>query len=100
RREPSTTFFPYTTLFRSRGSIHDRAAQRVLRVAFERRRKRQHGVLVPIERHDAGDARRAGGQRAGLVERDGIDLRDPLQRRATLDRKSTRLNSSHEKTSY
>src|SRR5690606_40892716 len=84
RRPPSSTLFPYTTLFRSRplhahadaGPEHHHALHRPHRRAHE---------------HDGAGARRAdaGGHHQGQRHRFG--------RR---DRKSTRLNSSHVKISY
>src|SRR5436189_1527360 len=69
-RSPRSTFFPYTTLFRSPDGIGFRAAALVepLAVAL-------HGVrMAPV----------AAGTGCG----------------STRDRKSTRLNSSHRSTSY
>src|SRR5205085_11569182 len=91
-RPPSSTLFPYTTLFRSRG-------QRV--EGDEERRKqdaepeRQALVTVLIAR--PGHAPRLelgfGGPRIQTVRvvREGAE---------SLDRKSTRLNSSHSQISY
>src|SRR5207245_10715776 len=85
---PTSTLFPYTTLFRSLGR-----ARRILVV-------------------DAGerDARHAPQQpRVVEPERSGADDADPHRRRAhtstprcdpSIDRKSTRLNSSHGSISY
>src|SRR5205085_11616367 len=83
RRPPSSTLFPYTTLFRSE----------LVRRQDERRC--QPGV-VPL-----GDARRAraqivGGQRVDDSQR----VRRLLGVRVMQDRKSTRLNSSHSQISY
>src|SRR5690606_41558418 len=77
RRAPSSTPFPYTTLFRT----HLRRGR--LGGAFRQPRVRWHG--------HAEDARR------GLR---GNALRGQFQLRPLLDRKSTRLNSSHVKSSY
>src|SRR5438105_11106728 len=63
RHPPSSTLFPYTTLFRSRGL-----------------RGRGLGARCEVHGHPVGDAAH------GL--------------HALPDRKSTRLNSSHEWTSY
>src|SRR5437588_9028799 len=77
RRPPSSTLFPYTTLFRSRGAGHD-----------------DHGV-------HAAARQRPDAQRAGPCRRPGdhgARLRvGTITRR---DRKSTRLNSSHTVISY
>src|SRR3712207_7279671 len=81
RGPPSSTLFPYTTLFRSfRGE-----APALLR--------NEHGV---------GDGGRAVSEDRGLQDADvpaGVLLpRRPVKPR--LDRKSTRLNSSHANISY
>src|SRR5438876_5398304 len=81
RRPPSSTLFPYTTLFRSVG----------------------RGVLVPGRQPDGTpDALR------GLVKSNAgaaVTWRlyagpSPVPPRECLDRKSTRLNSSHPSISY
>src|SRR5690606_39747889 len=73
---PSSTLFPYTTLFRSQ----DGPAPRLNFVSIR--------VRDPAEVDDAG---------RGRVERlDALDVRLELPQ----DRKSTRLNSSHVKISY
>src|SRR5436309_11327094 len=63
RRPPSSTLFPYTTLFRSRVDV------------------RGHALTLGLEGHHVA----SGG---GVAELHGQD------------RKSTRLNSSHVKSSY
>src|SRR5690349_21919062 len=80
RRPPTSTLFPYTTLFRSRDHRQDRAPPRAGEVA-ERR-----GERAAVEAGGRGRGRpggRGGGRR--------LHLRD---------RKSTRLNSSHVESSY
>src|SRR3712207_8099991 len=70
RRPPRSTLFPYTTLFRSRGSIHPSSASR---------------RTTENCREGCGRLRLrgpSGGSRGGR------------------DRKSTRLNSSHANISY
>src|SRR5689334_24210485 len=80
RRPPSSTLFPYTTLFRSRG---DEGARRDLA-------RRAARVDVRDRRDDLGvRARRAEPHRRA----DGT-------RERVRDRKSTRLNSSHSSISY
>src|SRR5436309_5009636 len=83
RRPPSTTLFPYTTLFRS-----DRDPLRV-----DREVTRQE-----VER----EPERSSGSR-GLID----DQHEPIETEEfskplplAADRKSTRLNSSHVKISY
>src|SRR2546427_9951288 len=73
RRPPRSTLFPYTTLFRSRGPVHQGARRRRLD-GRGRRRARRQGPDGPPRR----------GRR--------------FRRRR--DRKSTRLNSSHSQISY
>src|SRR5438034_3518248 len=76
RRPPSSTLFPYTTLFRSARAPHERSTQREFLA-----RARPH-ARVP----HPGLHRRA--------------LRGRRLRRDLRDRKSTRLNSSHTVISY
>src|SRR2546430_6011605 len=78
RRPPRSTLFPYTTLFRSPGSVRVHHVDLGVAVAMARERD-----LRPIGR----PARLLIG--AGRV-------RQPRLR----DRKSTRLNSSHSQISY
>src|SRR5947208_7501930 len=85
---PTSTLFPYTTLFRSDGfaqSVGGNAAER---------------ILPPVLQHEL--------DRVGQVL-DALLLRPPLAvgtgnlgavRDEPLDRKSTRLNSSHQIISY
>src|SRR5688500_19075677 len=84
RRPPSSSLFPYTTLFRSEA---------------------RHRVAVDVERR-CGDAnpRRTFGLRASLIGqragRFGTARGDDHHAGNVLDRKSTRLNSSHLVISY
>src|SRR5690606_42036193 len=79
RRPPTSTLFPYTTLFRSDGTDHFGFGQR--------------------------SSRCCRGRCVGAV-RDGVQLAATtggflgVGRTAGADRKSTRLNSSHVKISY
>src|SRR5207245_4839682 len=79
RRPPSSTLFPYTTLFRSQDG-------------FPQSRGRPAPDTARQDLHQAGAAAR------GLPVRPRRGLA-PLHRRAR-DRKSTRLNSSHGSISY
>src|SRR5690606_40892113 len=79
RRPPTSTLFPYTTLFRS--AFHGSAEVSTADPALEEQGNDHHGY-----RHDHG----IGG--------DIRHCRDSRSNR--LDRKSTRLNSSHVKISY
>src|SRR5436309_7505224 len=83
-RPPTSTLFPYTTLFRSVGAGNERC-----------------GATQPIACRDQFPARARYG-RVGFTARQ-VELRVrtiPLCDRAQRDRKSTRLNSSHVKISY
>src|SRR5688572_31353602 len=86
RLPPSSTLFPYTTLFRSRQGGED---QLELAAADEHERGVGRGgpaVAVDPRRDDSGDD----------VQGQGYHDRD----RDGRDRKSTRLNSSHSQISY
>src|SRR5688572_31320072 len=78
RRQPGSTLFPYTTLFRS-------GRRRQIELEHDRTVRLLGQVL-----------RRAVELRAHVVERD-VEIRAP---RELQDRKSTRLNSSHSQISY
>src|SRR5690242_21315556 len=91
RRPPSSTLFPYTTLFRSR---IDRGFgdQRVGRAGAPGRKSADGGGR-------GGPGGGFGGGGLGIVE--GLGRSGPVDRlRAAQDRKSTRLNSSHMSISY
>src|SRR5258708_13119109 len=81
RRPPRSTLFPYTTLFRSHRQL---------------RRQREAVSLVaetpPEQRRIDGNDERAIARRRRA--------RHHLARQPGIDRKSTRLNSSHQITSY
>src|SRR5690554_7067679 len=77
RRPPSSTLFPYTTLFRSQVLLY---RQRVVGAAFDR------GVVGDDHAFDPGHPADACDQAGG--------------RHLLVDRKSTRLNSSHVRISY
>src|SRR5438105_8654538 len=80
RLPPSSTLFPYTTLFRSR---EDRRLAHAL-VVPRRLRVPLLGELDPVDRR--------------VLRRHELQLRVVLH--GERDRKSTRLNSSHEWVSY
>src|SRR5690606_41914571 len=93
RRPPSSTLFPYTTLFRSR--VSQSCGRRCTRKCSSRRRTRV--VLAPEARHEKARQTRCRASRCHRRRRrarrtDGGTL--------ARDRKSTRLNSSHVKISY
>src|SRR5436305_5235821 len=76
RQPPTSTLFPYTTLFRSR---------------------------VDTARKHAHDARQSQTQRTGWRRRQNhhvLHVRVSLRHQSAPDRKSTRLNSSHVRISY
>src|SRR2546427_5280869 len=73
RRPPRSTLFPYTTLFRSYGSLSGYPREVMLKLAEER-----------------------GGHPEDPRKDDALDFEGPLDG----DRKSTRLNSSHSQISY
>src|SRR3712207_7008708 len=85
RRPPRSTLFPYTTLFRSRGSGPPRADE-------------QDGVVAA-----GGPPREVGEDVLEPVGLRGVLAVVADQARVALerqDRKSTRLNSSHANISY
>src|SRR5690349_23471209 len=83
-----TTFFPYTTLFRSQPAMPAGEGG----VPAER-------DLVAVRGHDA--ARQLGGAPSSAASRSSCGRKwSSRRRRSTSDRKSTRLNSSHVEISY
>src|SRR5438552_14525318 len=75
RRPPSSTLFPYTTLFRSDAPVLDR-------------KRLHHRAALVLRRNPS-------------VEKDQVGIfRTHGRRRSRRDRKSTRLNSSHQIISY
>src|SRR5437870_9513935 len=82
RRPPSSTLFPYTTLFRSRTAKHPRC---------------QHRSQGPCVR-SASTGACSWSKRCIDSPRRGTSRCPPLD--WTRDRKSTRLNSSHVAISY
>src|SRR5947209_17115938 len=85
-RPLSSTLFPYTTLFRSRG-----AAQRIGESPDDR------GAVAHRVQRDPRDARPRRRPRRGAAAPRRTRLAD---RGGDGDRKSTRLNSSHANISY
>src|SRR5688572_32453286 len=89
RRPPTSTLFPYTTLFRSRDlAVGDRGA--------ERRPHRELGLAVA---HVAADQPVHRLRRMHVVGDVAGDL-ELVVGLLVRDRKSTRLNSSHSQISY
>src|SRR5690606_40570883 len=97
---PTSTLFPYTTLFRSgrlpaqartQRKARTRAAPCRTHLAEPARQSRRIGAHRAQARTDLRTPRRAAALDSGQ--------RDLLLPRGSEDRKSTRLNSSHVKTS-
>src|SRR5689334_24491479 len=90
RRPPSSTLFPYTTLFRSLQQAADRlvehfGGERVAHVV---------ALDVGLRRVDMG------GRDLRLLDPQAIDIVLEAEPGWEEDRKSTRLNSSHSSISY
>src|SRR3712207_7188794 len=85
RRPPRSTLFPYTTLFRSRRTLHTGAE-----LLTDRQRQRLD-ALFGVDEHVQVEVT------WGIYQRMITAYRDPDR---TRDRKSTRLNSSHANISY
>src|SRR5690606_41996935 len=90
RRPPTSTLFPYTTLFRSR-----RARARCCGIGHERVARLRMAGHEPALVEDEPVVGRAClvGAMGGVHDGDPGEI-------VSLDRKSTRLNSSHVKISY
>src|SRR5206468_11853543 len=92
-RPPTSTLFPYTTLFRS-----DSAGDPVLLPqGIDERRPGDAGAPGPQPR--VPGVVRSHERAARLPHRELLPGRG-VPRRGTPDRKSTRLNSSHDQISY
>src|SRR2546430_6421818 len=92
RRPPTSTLFPYTTLFRSRAQAWQRLRDHITReLAWFRGNEFSQGGHCLLASFD-GPARavRCACAIAHHASRLGIEI----------DRKSTRLNSSHSQISY
>src|SRR5690348_17993727 len=89
RRPPSSTLFPYTTLFRSR------------RTGFRLRSESRRYFSQQHVTRSHGDGRQLR-IRGNTNRHDRCPTRDPNAERHYVeqDRKSTRLNSSHPSISY
>src|SRR5947209_15454940 len=90
RRPPSSTLFPYTTLFRSQFAAGQQLA---------------HVAPTTARRPDAGEIDRAVADIVISVAAEILGRKFPVARdqpllHAAEDRKSTRLNSSHANISY
>src|SRR3712207_8176504 len=89
RCPPSSTLFPYTTLFRSGAAVAHRALQQAL--ALGDLRTVPPGAILVGEPHQP-----AVGRRPLVAPR----VVEQHQGHEAQDRKSTRLNSSHANISY
>src|SRR5438309_6369316 len=83
-RPPSSTLFPYTTLFRSHVGQDDVG---------------EHHVRIALDRQAQG-LRGGGGDAHALEVGLHADRHPQRFRHRAIDRKSTRLNSSHSSISY
>src|SRR3712207_8441833 len=93
RRPPRSTLFPYTTLFRSRPTLHGLEMHLALIHKRVHEEKPSAVVLHPVSNLlTAGSAIDAHSMLIRLV--------DFLKVEQITDRKSTRLNSSHANISY
>src|SRR5690242_21302527 len=92
RRPPSSTLFPYTTLFRS--DVWNLASRRRLDISKSKREDCQCCVKRQFE-FLAG----SGGDSAHLCGQNAVQV-SPARAATVEDRKSTRLNSSHMSISY
>src|SRR5690606_41447216 len=91
---PTSTPFPYTTLFRSAATVILRENPTELHENVPQRAARQ-GARLTFTKHFL-DLR--SGPKLG--PREGRDVLDTVLAEPAQDRKSTRLNSSHVKISY
>src|SRR5258708_18240757 len=82
RRPPRSTLFPYTTLFRSKGTV----APEIIEHLEEETRGVHVSSMLPV--------------RFSYANEDGKDVFDDHIVVWISDRKSTRLNSSHQIISY
>src|SRR3712207_8790708 len=97
RRQPRSTLFPYTTLFRSRAGVVGDPRRLLLA------RVRDAQAAAEVDRREIAERRHRGDGEAERLEREQLraDVRmQPGQLEVPRDRKSTRLNSSHANLSY
>src|SRR3712207_9180535 len=98
RRPPSSTLFPYTTLFRSLAFAPSRAGPRERRDGARARAHPRHRARPVRGRADGHEVRDVPEHE--LMARPAR-LKDRIAGgRESVDRKSTRLNSSHANISY
>src|SRR5689334_23872657 len=87
RPPPTSTLFPYTTLFRSKPAEAEEKTMRIIKTLTL-------AALFAASTTTAAMAQDALGDWIGKVQTPAAELT------ITLDRKSTRLNSSHSSISY
>src|SRR3712207_7535408 len=91
RRPPRSTLFPYTTLFRSEGTVEDVGEHPV----------REDALVDLAHLPRTGDDAEAVDDRLEPVDVGVLgDQQLGRELRRAVDRKSTRLNSSHANISY
>src|SRR5205085_12198827 len=94
-RPPTSTLFPYTTLFRSA------LAMFAATFGVEPDQARRHLEPTPREAFDEGAAwARANAATVRMLRTSPQAIEEGAYRLKPADRKSTRLNSSHSQISY
>src|SRR5688572_31290347 len=93
RRPPRSTLFPYTTLFRSAASHHERPDGRGYLRGL-------HGDHLSLPARILATADFCDALTADRPYRNGLSAQQTLAIAKKEDRKSTRLNSSHSQISY
>src|SRR2546430_6360455 len=96
RRPPRSTLFPYTTLFRSSGTLPP-SPRRETSGVFQRPAESRERLLG---REPAGAEPAAHEQERNRRALDELGSGSVELQRRKRDRKSTRLNSSHSQISY
>src|SRR5207249_10920271 len=96
RHTPTSTLFPYTTLFRSAVLVE---AEHVQHPREEARADHAELLAHGVPDHDRGGAFH-GGLRGRGREGHHLEIAVPDHQGPDRDRKSTRLNSSHVSISY
>src|SRR2546430_14151155 len=98
RRPPRSTLFPYTTLFRSRGSPPRNSALRDTLVERPRPNDlRDRGKLARSHQIGVAEIRRPWRRQESIR---WVSGGASTRQSSRADRKSTRLNSSHSPISY
>src|SRR5690606_41224787 len=95
---PVTPLFPYTTLFRS--NIDDKDGNTPLMLAKKNKDKQVFAYLLKESRNPAKAQKRIQAEGLSLLSEDKKKEKPVVEPSKNTDRKSTRLNSSHVKSSY